>query len=45
MGPSRQPASPEQHADRVALGERLTALLESLGMNRARPGDAVVTGA
>jgi hypothetical protein len=42
MGPSRQPASAKQLADRSALGERLTALLETLGMNRARPSDAVV---
>ncbi|RLS50420.1 MAG: dihydrodipicolinate synthase family protein [Planctomycetota bacterium] len=42
MGPSRQPASAKQLADRSALEERLTALLETLGMNRARPSDAVV---
>jgi 4-hydroxy-tetrahydrodipicolinate synthase len=40
MGPSRHPASAKQLTERAALGERLTALLESLGMNRARPGDA-----
>ena len=41
MGPSRQPASEEQLHDRAELAERLTALLERLGMDRANPAAAV----
>jgi dihydrodipicolinate synthase/N-acetylneuraminate lyase len=41
MGPSRQPATDGQRAARRELGENLLAMLESLGMSRSRPGDAI----
>ncbi|MFM7249214.1 MAG: dihydrodipicolinate synthase family protein [Planctomycetaceae bacterium] len=40
MGPSRQPASEEQLHDRAELADRLTALLERLGMDRTNPAAA-----
>ncbi|MFM7414027.1 MAG: hypothetical protein ACKO6E_12585, partial [Planctomycetota bacterium] len=40
MGPSRQPASEEQLHDRAELADRLTALLERLGMDRMNPAAA-----
>ena len=41
MGPSRQPATDVQRDGRRDLADTLLALLESLGMSRSRPGDAI----
>jgi dihydrodipicolinate synthase/N-acetylneuraminate lyase len=40
MGPSRQPATAGQLADRVALADRIRGVLDSLGVSRERPADA-----
>jgi len=40
MGPSRQPATERQHADRDALRGRLVALLGELGVDREHPAAA-----